>query len=160
MHIYLFVYLFVDFFLDFFLDVCIYICIDLFVYCFMCCFLSWFMYAFVDLCVCVFMCGCVCVFMRNHNCGFVALCVYGFVVLRNCVKTLSSLSVPFVIEVLNTISLIISLVEPMLVPVNTVPSSKIRNAFICSPFPFVKIFFLKRKALMESFFQSALFLKL
>ena len=42
-----------------------------------------------------------------------------------------------VIEVLKTISLIISLFEPMLVPSKTVPSSKIRNAFIASPYPFV-----------------------
>lgn len=37
---------------------------------------------------------------------------------------------------LNTISLIMSFVEPILVPVKTVPSSNIRNAFIYSPFPF------------------------
>ena len=38
-----------------------------------------------------------------------------------------------VIEVLNTISLITSLVEPILVPVNTVPSSSIKKAFIVCP---------------------------
>lgn len=37
-------------------------------------------------------------------------------------------------EVLKTISLMTSLAEPMLVPVNTWPSSNIRNAFIQSPF--------------------------
>ena len=37
-------------------------------------------------------------------------------------------------EVLKKISLITSLVEPMLVPLNTWPSSNIRNAFIQSPF--------------------------
>lgn len=34
------------------------------------------MYAFMDLCVCVFMCGCVCVSMEKHKCGFVALWIY------------------------------------------------------------------------------------
>ena len=35
-----------------------------------------------------------------------------------------------VMEVLKTISLMTSLVEPILVPLNTWPSSNIRNAFI------------------------------
>ena len=38
-----------------------------------------------------------------------------------------------VMDVLKTISLITSLVEPMLVPSNTVPSSSIKKAFILCP---------------------------
>ena len=40
-------------------------------------------------------------------------------------------------DVLNTISLITSFCEPMLVPVKTCPSSKIRKAFIIPPFSFL-----------------------
>ena len=53
--------------------------------------------------------------------------------------------------VLCTISLIISFVEPMLVPSNTVPSSKIRNAFICSPYPFVILFYSQKRGTLGVF---------
>ena len=46
-----------------------------------------------------------------------------------------------------------SLVEPILLPVNTVPSSKIRNAFICSPVPSCAMFSCRytRKSALNSF---------
>lgn len=65
-----------------------------------------------------------------------------------------------IVRMLGAVSLVVSLIRPVLIPMGAMPSSGVEGTFVYSPFPFMGVFFLGEGTLVRSLFRDTLFLGL